>query len=403
MISVGSGGAAEMMADLCELHHVKLGDFSPEVKAKLPEILTPFSILVNPIDIAGMTSDLNEEHLLCRKLMEFLIPQPTIGIFSIIIPFLPYMKQLAQHVVELSATTTKPIIPIMTGGGEYPACAELFRKNRIPFFATADQGARGLRVLQERTAFAARQRTRHTGPAPASGARESARKILEQARASGQSTLTLLQAGPLLSAYGLRLPAQVLVRSAAEARSALVHLGGPVVMKIESSKILHKTEIGGVRLGVGSADIAEQAYAELLKAGRAAASEKDIDGVLMQRMIPFHTEIILGSTRDSALGHVVLVGLGGVWVELLRDVALRLAPIGLDEAKAMLAETKAAKLLAGYRGKPPADVDALISSIVSFSALVSDLDDLVQEIEINPIFVMENGQGALVGDALIKL
>jgi acetyltransferase len=405
IISVGSGGAAEMMADLCDLHDVKLADFSPDVQAKLPEILTPFSILVNPIDIAGMTSDLNEEHLLFRRLMEFLIPQSSVGIFGLIVPFLPYMKQLSRHVVELSAMTAKPIVPILTGTDEDGECAEIFRSNGLPFFATADQGARGLKALQQRADFAAR---RGAGSQPtlrsvSEDRKTAARKTIERLRSDGHSTLTLFHAGPIMASYGLRLPEHGLARSTAEAESIAQKLGFPVVMKIESSKITHKTEMDGVRLGIESAAAAGQAYLELIDAGTAVVSTDAIGGILIQRMVRYHTEIILGASRDVGLGHVLLVGLGGVWVELMKDYALRLPPIDEEEAQEMLGEIKAAKLLRGYRGTPPSDMSALVETIVNFSALVNDLADLIEEMEINPIFVLESGQGVLVGDALIRL
>lgn len=404
VISVGSGGAAEMMADLAELHGVALADFSPEVKAKLPELLTPFSILVNPVDIAGMTSDLNEETMLYRRLMEYLIHQPSIGIFALIMPFLPYMKQLAQHVIELSAMTAKPIVPILTGGGDAAACAEMFRANNIPFFATADQGARGLKALQDWAVFSARRPTAMAARSPARDERRAqARAQLEEFRAAGRTTLTLLRAGPILASYGLRLPEQGLARSGAEAQRIARELSFPVAMKIESEKIAHKTEMKGVRLGIDSPAAAERAFAELMAAAKAAAAEEAVDGVLIQRMIACHTEMILGSSRDVGLGHVMLVGSGGVWVELMKDVALRLPPIDRAEAREMIAETRAAKLLAGYRGKPPADSEALAEALANFSILVDDLGDLIREIEVNPIFVMNKGEGAIVGDALMTL
>jgi acetyltransferase len=405
IVSVGSGGAAELMADLADQHGVELIDFAPDVRRDLEELLTPFSILVNPIDIAGMTSDLNEEPRLFRRMMEYLLRQPSIGFFGVIIPVLPYMDQLAQHIVELVAQFGKPIIPMLVGGGETPRCAEIFGRNRIPFFATAEQGARGMKLLQDRARFQARRAAMPPDAVSSVDAnrRERTLAALRALRAAGRSSVTLRDAGPLLADYGLPLPQQALVRSREEARAAAGTLGYPLAMKIESPKILHKTEIGGVRLGIATMDDVDAAFDALIAAGRAAVAESDIDGVLMQKMVRPNAEMILGSTRDPRLGHVLLAGLGGVLVELFQDVALRLPPLSPDEAHAMVMETRTAKLLAGYRGKAAADQPALERALVAFSELVADAGDLIDEIEINPLFVLDRGAGVLVGDALLTL
>jgi acyl-CoA synthetase (NDP forming) len=404
IVSVGSGGAAELMADLADQHGVVLADFSEEIRRELRELLTPFSILVNPIDIAGMTSDLNEEPRLFRRMMEYLLRQPSIGFFGVIIPVLPYMEVLAQHIVELVRQFDKPIIPMLVGGGDTPRCAEIFGRNRIPFFATAEQGARGMKALQERAQFQLRIASAAIPRRIVDVARRSrALDLLAAFRNAGRSTVTLRDAGELLAQYGLPLPGQILVRSVDDARMAARDLGFPLAMKIESPKILHKTEIGGVRLGIATIDDVDAAFVALTAAGRAVVPEGDIDGVLVQKMVRPNAEMILGSTRDPRLGHVMVAGLGGVLVEVLKDVALRLPPLSSAEAHAMIMETRGARLLAGYRGKGAADQPALERALVAFSDLVADLGDAIDEIEINPLFVLGEGEGVLVGDALLTL
>src|SRR5262245_14227707 len=232
IVSCGSGGAAEMMADLADQHGVELVDFSPAVRAKLTELLTPFSILVNPIDIAGMTSDLNEEPQLFRRLMEYLLGETSVGFIGVIIPVLPYMDQLSRHIVELSRIFDKPIVPMLVGGGETPQCKATFAKHGIPYFDTAEQGARGLKALQDFAKFQARQRTASIGAAPELDARRRERSItaLRTLQAAGRSTITLRDAAALLADYGLPLPPQVLARTPEEARSAARTLGFPLAM-----------------------------------------------------------------------------------------------------------------------------------------------------------------------------
>jgi acetate---CoA ligase (ADP-forming) len=403
IISTGSGGAAELMADLGDRYSLELTDFEGEIKADLAKLLTPFSILVNPIDIAGVTSDLNEEPNLFRASMEYLLKREDIGIFGVIIPVLPYMTKLVEHIVDLVRKTGKPIVPIMMGGGDYPLCVEMFRRNGTPFFATADQGARGLRLFQAYAEFQARRSAKPVKVLRDGAERKSKAVELLLAHGRRYATATLHHSAEILRLYGLPLPNQSLARSAEEAASQAAGIGFPVVMKVESPKILHKTEIGGVRIGVNSQVEARHAFAELIAAAEKVANPPDVDGILIQPMIPFQSEVILGSTRDRTFGHVMIAGMGGIWVELLKDVAARLAPVNAAEARRMISETKAEKLLAGYRGKPPADIDSVVSAIVHFSDLVADLGDYIDEIEINPIFALEAGKGAVVSDALITL
>ncbi len=402
IVSTGSGGAAELMADLCDRYGVRLADFG-DLREELGPLLTPFSILVNPIDIAGMTSDFNEEHRLFRKAMEFLLRRDEIGIFGIVIPVLPYMTTLAEHIVDLVKNSDKPIIPIMMGGGDYPVCADIFRKAGVPFLPTADQGARALKLFQAYAEFQSRLRAGGGPIRHAVGDRKVKAIAMLKAHGRAHRTMTLHHAAPLLALYGLGLPEQRLARSADDAVRFAADIGFPVVMKVESPKILHKTEIGGVRVGVAQADAVRSAFAELSAAAARVVPADDVDGILVQPVVPYETEFILGSTRARGLGHVMVAGLGGVWVELLKDVAMRMPPVDADEARRMIHETKAGVLLAGYRGKPPADEAALAAAIVAFSELVHDLGDYVDEIEINPIFVMRDGNGVLVGDALIML
>jgi acyl-CoA synthetase (NDP forming) len=133
------------------------------------------------------------------------------------------------------------------------------------------------------------------------------------------------------------------------------------------------------------------------------ADPRDIDGILVQGMIKPHTEVILGCTRDSSLGHAVLVGLGGIFVEILKDFSLRLPPIREAEAHRMVAELRSGRILAGYRGRGAADVEALVAAIVNFSRLLEDAGDVIREADINPLFVFEKGQGTMVVDALFVL
>jgi acetate---CoA ligase (ADP-forming) len=193
----------------------------------------------------------------------------------------------------------------------------------------------------------------------------------------------------------------MLVTSAEEAVVAAAEIGGSVALKVQSPDIAHKTEAGAVAIGVSGEVGVREAYQRVMAAARAAHPEAAIDGVLVQAMAPPGLEVILGITRDLDFGPMLMVGLGGIHVEVLRDVVFAPVPIGRDEALTLLGELKGAALLDGARGALPADRAALTELIANLSRFAADHGDLIKEIDLNPVIVHPQGQGLSVVDALI--
>ncbi|MGB3867714.1 MAG: acetate--CoA ligase family protein, partial [Xanthobacteraceae bacterium] len=205
----------------------------------------------------------------------------------------------------------------------------------------------------------------------------------------------------LLAAAGLKMPPETLVTWRDDLHDAVARAGLPLAMKIQSPDIAHKSEIGGVRLGVASEDEAMAAFDDLLAQAKRQRPDAAIEGVLVGPMAKPGTEIIVGTVRDATFGPMVMVGFGGVTTELFRDVVYRSAPVGADEAVAMLDALKAAPLLHGFRGAPKADVAALSELISRVSQLAARYRDEIAEIEINPVRVHRDGEGVTVVDALV--
>jgi hypothetical protein len=195
--------------------------------------------------------------------------------------------------------------------------------------------------------------------------------------------------------------AEMLVTSAEGAVVAAAEIGGPVALKIQSPDIAHKTEAGTVALGVSGEVGVREAYQRVVAAATAAHPEAAVDGVLVQAMAPPGLEVILGVTRDLDFGPMLMVGLGGIHVEVLRDVVFAPVPIGRDEALTLLGDLKGAALLDGVRGAPPADRAALAELIATVSRFAADHADLIEEIDLNPVIVYPQGRGLSVVDALI--
>jgi succinyl-CoA synthetase beta subunit len=203
----------------------------------------------------------------------------------------------------------------------------------------------------------------------------------------------------VLAQAGVPMLPERLARSPGDARTAAIELGLPVAMKVASPDLAHKSDAGGVRLGVATAEDAARAYDDIVAAVRRARPAARIDGVLVAPMLAGGVETILGVVRDPVFGPVAMFGLGGVHVEVLKDVAFRAAPFGEATARAMIAETLAARFLAGVRGAPPADVDALAATLARLAAFADANADLIAGIDINPYVALPAGGFAL--DALV--
>ena len=232
---------------------------------------------------------------------------------------------------------------------------------------------------------------------PAHADADAARTLL--ARASQR--LTEREAKAVLAAYGVPVTREMLASDADEAVAHARVIGGPVAIKIDSPDIAHKTEAGAIRLGVLGDEAVRQAFAEVTQSARRFAPQAAINGVLVQEMAAQGVEMMLGVVRDPVFGPVVAAGLGGIHVEVLRDIAYRIAPVTPDEALRMLRELRGYKLLEGVRGAPPADIAALVDTIVRLSWFAHDLDADIAELDINPLLVFERGAGVKVVDALM--
>ncbi len=194
----------------------------------------------------------------------------------------------------------------------------------------------------------------------------------------------------MLSRYGIQVPRQTLARTAREAVEAADAIGYPVVMKVVSPDILHKTDIGGVRLALACAEEVAQAFDEISRNVAEHMPEASVSGISVNQMLLPGSECIIGMTRDPVFGPVIMFGLGGIFAEILKDVSFRLLPLSRDEAREMIMETKGAKMLAGVRGQAPKDFEALIDALISISNLVEE-NPQIEELDVNPCIVYTKG------------
>ncbi len=226
-------------------------------------------------------------------------------------------------------------------------------------------------------------------------------RVLEEAKRTGRNLLSDIEARQVIEAYGLSPPDARLAHSADEAAGYAAEIGYPVAMKIVSPEILHKTDIGGVQIGLGNPEAVRRAYVEITKNARRLLPEAHILGVDIQAMVKGR-EIILGVSRDPQFGPLLMFGLGGVYVEVLKDVSFRVAPITRQDAVDMINEIRSYLLLAGVRGEKKADIQAIIESLLRLSQLVTDFPQIL-ELDINPLMVGEVDQGAVALDCRMRI
>ena len=232
--------------------------------------------------------------------------------------------------------------------------------------------------------------------------KEKVSSIFDQVRKEKRVTLTWAEATEVVSAYGIPANSPQLANTAEEAIESANRIGYPVVLKIESPNILHKTDIGGVRLNVNTPEEVRRLFFELIGRAHVYYPKATILGVNVSKMVPLGRELIIGMSRDITFGPLIMFGLGGIYVNFLKDVAFGLAPLSEREVEEMIEQTKAFTLLRGIRGEPRSDIDSIIDVLLRFSQLVTDFSE-INEIDINPLSVYDEDKGCLCLDVKITI
>ena len=388
-----SGGISSLTADMLGQAGLNLPPLGDRARDGINGILKDFGWAANPADVTGFARG---EHF--PQIMDYMIGEPDVG--TLVIASAGAGNQV-DHVISLRDRTEKNVAFFWTASRGDKGTLTKLKDANIPIFYSPDTLARGLKSLIDYHAWRDRRVAGGTAALPAlTSAQE---QTLARLRASDTANLSETASRQVLAAWGIAGMNEEAASSADAAVDAAVRLGYPVVMKIDSPDILHKTEAGGVRLGLRDADAVRTAYSEIMASAASYAPKAKLSGVLVQEMVTGGVEVIVGVSYDAQLGPMLLFGSGGVMVEVYNDVALRRCPITRAEALEMVAEVKGAKLLRGFRGKPPADIDALVDTLVRVSHLAVHLEGQLAELDINPLMVLPAGQGVKAVDALVVL
>lgn len=381
-----SGGAGALAADAAERSGLLLPLPSAPTRAAIEGMLPSYGSAVNPIDITATgvrTGALLRSIALLSRSGE---------VDAIIIVHSLGGTHINLDLAELARVVADSPIPVCLYSYVQPS--EIWRMAMIETGVPMVTNLPGLTSAIARLAGLRAEPVAADAPAP----------VPEVATAQlhgGRSVLCEYEAKALLKLCGIDIPREVLARDAEEAAAAAEGIGFPVVMKIQSPDIPHKSEAGGVKLGIGSKEAARAAYATILANARAYAPDGMIDGMLIQASAPAGPEIIIGMLQDDTFGPMMMVGFGGVAVELFKDVAYRPAPVTPDGAREMLMALKSAPLLSGFRGRTPLDLEGLCRLIARISEIAVAWREDVRELELNPVIMHADGSGFTIADALL--
>jgi acetyltransferase len=395
-IVTNAGGPGIIATDAAERNGLALAQFAPATIEALQRDLPPTASVFNPIDVIGDARSDRYQVALAAALAD-----PYVD--AALILFTPQAgsepEQTAQVIADLAANQPKPVVTSFMGAASIGPALKLLNERHIPNYAFPERAISALAAMARQRVWSEKQSGEY---AHFEVDADRVRQVFSRVREAGRVELGEIEAREVIEAYGMRLPQSRLARSPEEAAAIASEIGFPVVMKISSPDILHKSDIGGVRVGIADSVAARDSYELIEFRARKYSQEATIWGVLVQEQVRKGREVLVGVNRDPQFGPLVVFGLGGIYVEVLKDLAFRLAPITRQEAAEQVRAIRTYPLLKGVRGEPPADIAAAEEILLRVSQLVTDFPEIV-EMDINPLVIHNQGEGAIVLDARIIL
>jgi len=401
-IVTNGGGPGILAADACEDHGLLLPEFSPEMVAEIRSVTKRDIGIHNPLDLTGGATEGEYEGVL--KLLTR--DKNTDAVIVIFVPPVIVspgaIEDVIRRVAPVFLRQRKPMLACFMGQRGFKAKLA-FKEKFVPSYPFPESAVLALGRAAEYGEWLGKPKG--VIPQIRGIKHDRARGIVERAMTrSAQRPLWLSpqEIHDLLSCYGIRLAQIIASKTAAEAAAAASKVGFPVAVKLDSSTITHKTDVGGVKLNLKSEKEVAKAFnairARLSKMGR----EKEMDGVMVQHMVTGGTEAIVGVTQDPSFGPLIMFGLGGIYAEMIKDVAVKLHPLTDIDARELVSSIKMKKLFEGFRGAPPADTASIENLLLRLSAMIEDSPQIT-ELDFNPVEVMPRGEGYWVVDARIMV
>jgi 4-hydroxybutyryl-CoA synthetase (ADP-forming) len=395
VIVSNAGGPAIISTDACSKYGLKMADISKS-KSEIAKVIPPHGSARNPVDIVG-DADFNRFE---KVLVEVLSNNNVSAVVTMCTPSatLDY-NELAKTIIKTSKDSGKTMLAALMGLAEGMENKKILSDGGIPHFMYAEPAIRTLEAMFRHSRWIEKE---DIPPKQFEVDKAKVRTVLENVIKSNRTNLLEEEGYEVLKAYGFSTPKKILVTNEEVSARAAEEIGYPVVMKIVSPQIIHKSDAGGVKIGIKNQQEAKKAFSEILSNAKKYKSDAEIKGVLVQEMVGSAKETILGAKRDPQFGPLIMFGLGGIYVEVLKDVIFRLAPIDEYVAKEMVESIKTIKLLKGVRGEKESDIDGIVESIQRLSQLVNDFPE-IEEFDMNPLLVLEKGNGVRAVDVRIGL
>jgi len=395
-IITNSGGPGILAADACDKSDLQLVPLRKDLVDELRTFLPSVASFYNPIDILGDSGSDRYEKTLLTVLKDKKID----GIIIILTPTAVVdVDATAMAIANIAQGLARPVLASFLGKQSVQAGITTLMKYHVPNFSYPEEAVAAMNVMYHYNLW-------QNSPAKTypdfSVLNREARNIFQGVMKEKRSHLKDSESQEVLKTYGFRFPKNSFARTSAEAIQAARTIGYPVVMKIMSPQVIHKSDIGGVRLNLKSDDEIAKAFFEITTHVRNIIPSAQIYGVMIQEMIKGGKEIIAGITKDPQFGHMVMFGMGGIYVEVLKDISFRITPLSLEDAHDMIRETRTFPLLRGVRGEPEADIAAIENALLMLSHMSSDFPYIL-EADINPLLVMERGKGIVALDARFSI
>ena len=401
LIVTNGGGVGVLATDAAEKYGIPLKFAPEEVQLELKKHMPEFGSAKNPVDLTGMAGTEwyydTVRYSFAHKWVDGLV----VLYCETAMTNPEEIARSIKKAIDDSGVKGKPVTISFVGGEESDKAMRWLVEQGIPSYGAPDLAVNAMAALREFGRMKA-----NNGKAIkvcSTDSHKAALDIIAKARKDGRSALTEIEAKQVFKAYGLPIAETSLATTEEEAVNLARKIGYPLVLKIVSPEILHKSDAGGVKVGITDEKGVREAYQTILKNAKAYKADANIHGIAIQEMAPKGTEIVLGSVNDPTFGPTVMFGMGGILVEVLKDVTFRVTPVDEAQAAQMLSEIRGAPILAGVRGEAPRDKAAVAETICTYSAMILDLKDEIAESDANPVLVYEEGKGIKVVDARIIL
>ena len=393
VIVSNAGGPAIISTDSCSKLGIKMAKIE-EIRPKIDAVIPPWGSSRNPVDIVG-DADFNRFENVLNEVLQ----HKNVGsVISMCTPSatLDYDK-LAEVIVKMSKKYKKTMLASLMGLDEGITNREILAAGDVPFYTYAEGSIRALKAMLR---FVDWVKSPDGNITKFEVDKDKAQSIFDKVKSEGRTNLLEDEGREILYAYGFPLPQSVVATTEDEAVAAANKIGYPIVMKISSPQIVHKSDAGGVKVNLTNDEETRDGFKTIMDNAKKYDSNAEIKGVLIVEMVKGGKEMIIGSKLEPGMGPVVMLGMGGIYVEILKDVTFRLAPLTDQEANDMISSIKTKKLLDGVRGEEPSDINKLSECIQRLSQLVSDFKE-IKELDMNPVLVMEKGQGCKILDVRI--